>query len=340
MTQQTQGDAVGGASDTVVAAEPTIEDRLSAAIDEQAEQPTKKPEEAEAPAAEVPEDLTVEDVAEAGEAEGTDEGAEKPIAPPVSWTAEEKAAFAELPPAAQKAVARREAERETFLQTKAQEAKQTRETVEREALQLVQQVHTNNIQALEAMKVQVPEKPGYQLQVDDPDAWAYYMQQHDNAVAHNDYVEQHIAGAQMHLAQIGQRQAQYQQQIAHQKAAEMRTVLTEKWPEFLHPETGPKLQQELGSIATDLGYRLDQADANDILAMQKVATYKSKADKYDALMAQKMERVRQAKDLPKVSRPGAAQPQGAAANARYQADREAMKSGDMQAAARAVARHI
>jgi hypothetical protein len=55
------------------------------------------------------------------------------------------------------------------------------------------------------------------------------------------------------------------------------------------------------------------------------------AAKYDKLMAQKMDRVRSAKDLPRVSRPGAAQPRGAAEGQRYQADRQAMRNGDKDA---------
>jgi hypothetical protein len=54
------------------------------------------------------------------------------VAPPATWTAEEKAAFAKLPADLQKTVARRESEREQFVNTKAQEtalAKQERQQI-------------------------------------------------------------------------------------------------------------------------------------------------------------------------------------------------------------------
>jgi hypothetical protein len=52
-----------------------------------------------------------------------------------------------------------------------------------------------------------------------------------------------------------------------------------------------------------------EARATDIIAMRKVAELKAKADKYDALQAKKMEKVRAAKGLPRVATPGV--PQGA-----------------------------
>jgi hypothetical protein len=334
MTQQTPGDAVGAASDTVVAAEPTIQDRFAAISgDEQEEKKPDEGEEAEAPQGAEADELTVEDVTEEGEAEAPEEGAEPPIAAPVSWTAEEKEEFGKLPPAVQKTIARRETERETFVQAKAQEAKQTRATVEREALTYVDQLQTTHAQQLQALLPQIPEKPSYQLQVDDPYLYADMMDAHERALAQYNF-------AQQQLQQIGAQQAQRSQQAATQKAAEMREALVQNFPEFLDPATGPKLQQELESIATDLGYRIAEADTSDILAMKKVATYKSKADKYDALMAQKMQRVREAKGAPRVSRPGAAQPKGAAESQRYQSDREAMRGGDKDATNRVFGRFL
>jgi hypothetical protein len=41
--------------------------------------------------------------------------------------------------------------------------------------------------------------------------------------------------------------------------------------------------------------------------MKKVAEFKVKADKYDALQSKKMEKVRAAKGLPRVATPGVAQ---------------------------------
>jgi hypothetical protein len=44
--------------------------------------------------------------------------------------------------------------------------------------------------------------------------------------------------------------------------------------------------------------------------------------------------------MPRVSKPGVAQGKGAVANQRYTADRQAMKSGDQDAAARVFSRFL
>jgi len=53
-----------------------------------------------------------------------------------------------------------------------------------------------------------------------------------------------------------------------------------------------------------------------------------------------MEKVREAKNMPRVSKPGTAQAPGAAANQRYTADREAMRRGDKDAASRVFGRFL
>lgn len=332
MTQQPQGDAVGGASDTVVAAEPTLEDRFAAISGDE----EKKPEEEvsdEAIAAEAEAQLSEgETVEETGEPEG----AEPSIDPPVSWNAEEKEEFKTLPPAAQKVIARREAEREKFVQSKAQEAKQARSQVEQEAMQVIQRQSAQYAQQLQQLLPAIPEKPSYQLQIDDPIAFADQMEAHEYAVAQYNYVQHQIQQA---TVQAQQAEAEAQR-LANEQIG---SVLAEQFPEYLDPNEGPKLREQLGSIALELGYSAQQlanVDANDILAMRKVATYKSKADKYDALMAKQMEKVREAKNLPKVSRPGAARPAGTAANERYTADRQAMKRGDRDATVRVFDRFV
>lgn len=332
MTQPEE--AVGGANDApVVAAEPTIEDRLTAAIDAPQDDPDKKPEdppeagEEEAPVAEA--ELTEEDVAEA-------EAAEPPIKPPVSWTAEEQEEFAKLPRELQETVTRREADREKFVQSKAQEAKQAQAAAEKQAVEQLNGRLQAHATALESLLVAVPQKPSYQLQADDPDAFAYHMDAHERAAAHNQWVEQQIANATHEAG----RAAQVLQQHVLQ---ETEAVLRDQFPEYLDATTGPELKQRLGSTARELGYTDDQlanVDGWDILAMRKANEWREDAMKYRALMAKKMEKVREAKNLPRVSRPGTSTGPGAVANQRYQADREAMKGGDLDAAARAVARFL
>lgn len=327
MTQPAE--AVGGANDTVVAAEPTIEDRFSAITGEEQE----LPEEEEADGDEPTVELTEEDVAEL-EAEGAEgeepTGDDKPIQPPVSLTAEEKEAFKTWPREAQEAISRRVGELEKGFQSKAQEAAQTRFQVEQQALGHIQQLNTTYLQQLQTMLPQVPDEPSAHLQVEDPYAYADQMEARKWAIAQHNQIMQQIQS-------VGQQQGAMENAVKAQSAAIFSSTLQEHFPEFLDPEKGPELRTRLGSTAIELGYSSDQltnADAQDVLAMKKASEWKAKADKLDTLMAKQMEKVREAKKLPRVSRPGVAQGRGVAENQRYATDRQAMRGGDRDAAAR------
>ncbi len=324
MQTQLSQEAVGGSSDTIVAAEPTIEDRFAAFGNEQAEE-EKKPDDPldDAPA---PDDIDPELLTSEAEAEVA---AEPPIAPPVSWTAEEKAEFADLPRALQETLTRRETEREKFVQTKAQEAKAIQQKVERTAAERIAQAQDANLQTLAALLPEIPEKPAHKYRTQNPAAWDEAMDAYESAVAQHRYVQQ--VAQKVHT----ERQAA-ETAAARDEAAQNEAVLREKLPEYFG-EKGPELERELRSTAQFLGYTEEQlahVDANDVLAMKKVSELKAKADKYDTLMARQMQSVRDAKILPKVSRPGVPLGKGAIAGERYQADRQAMRAGDREAGIR------
>ena len=119
--------------------EPNLEDTLSAAFDSMQETPEEA---TETPAAglrdahgrfqsrQAPAEMEItavepeapaEEITDQGENEGEAE-APAPIDTPASWSAEAKEIFAKLPLDAQKYIAQRESERETFLTQKSQEA--------------------------------------------------------------------------------------------------------------------------------------------------------------------------------------------------------------------------
>lgn len=316
---------VGGATDEpIIAAEPTLEDRFAAAgePEESEEAPAENAEE-EAP------ELTEEDVAEEGE-----EDEAPPIAPPVSWTKENKEKFSELPRELQEYVAERETEREKFVQTKAQETKQVEARVHAQVSEQFKSVAQTFAQQLGALRVPVPQKPSHQLQAEDPYTYAEQMDAYERAAAHNHWIEQNLGAVS---AQIRQAQA-----ADHQRDQVITlTVLQNEFPEYLDAEKGPEIRHRLGSTAQMLGYTAEQisaADHLDIKAMKTATDWREKAEKYDRLMSKKMEKVREAKNMPKVSRPGTAQGKGAVANQRYSADRDAMKRGDKDAAIRVFSR--
>lgn len=334
MTQEAT--PVGGASDTVVAAEPTIEDRFAALAQDDGQDEERRPgDETEQSAdAEQPE-LTTDDVPDEAETSETEEL--PPIAAPASWKAEEKEAFSSLPRALQETVTRREAERDKQVQAKSQEAAQTRSAVEREARDTIQQLNTRYVQQLQHFEAQfaVPE-PDPQLIADDPELYAHQLQQHRNANAQRLQAQQQLAAASQ--------QAEYLRHQATVREQETtRAALAESFPEYLDPTNGPKLREELGSTALELGYTAEQlknVDHLDILAMRQANEWRQDSVKYRALMSKKMQGVRAAKDLPKVSKPGVASAPGAVVNERYAADRQRMKGGDKDATTRVFSKFL
>lgn len=324
MTQPQE--AVGGSDEPVIAAEPTLEDRFSAVAQEE-----EDPKEGAGDAAKAAEpELTEEDVAEEDEAE------QPPIDPPVSLTAEEKDAFRNWPREAQEVLTRRVGELEKGFQSKAQEASRAEAKAHAEASEAFRNVASTFAQQLASLRVQLPGRPTHQLQADDPYEYAEQMDAYERAAAHNQWIEQQLRGVSRHVQQL--QAADYQRE-----QMETLTALQSEFPEYLDDAKGPEIRQRLGSTALELGYSAEQiatADHRDIKAMKLATDWREKAEKYDKLMSKKMEKVREAKDLPNVSRPGTAQGKGAVANQRYTADREAMRKGDRDAGARVFGRFL
>lgn len=324
MTQPLE--AVGGSDDTtVIAAEPTLEDRFAAfGNDEDEDEEPAEPRQPE-DAAEPDASLLEAEAAEAVEAEDA-----KPIAPPVSLTAEEKDAFKTWPREAQEAISRRVGELEKGLHSKAQEASKARQAVEQQAVEVIQQLNAQRVQQLEALLPGIPDEPSAHLQIQDPVAYA------DRIEARRWAINQHNQA--MHAIEAIQQQSRQMDQYAlDTQQRETEAALREQFPEYLDNVKGAELRTKLGSTALAMGYSPDQLNdvtAQDILAMRLASEWKAKADKFDTLMSKQMANVRGAKDLPKISRPGASQGKGAAQQQRYQSDRQAMQRGDNDAAKR------
>ncbi len=255
---------------------------------------------------------------------------------PVSWTADKRQRFAELPRDLQEYVAARESDRESFVQAKAQEAAQIRSQVEREALSHIAQIQSDAAEQLAhyAAQFEVAE-PDVQMIKQDPEAYAHQLKKYREFAAQREQ-------AQLQSEKAKAEAAKAEQALRSHEAEEFRAILNHQFPEFLDPSNA-KLREELGSIAQELGYPAEQlahANANDILAMKRASDWRAKAHKYDNLLAKKMEKVGETGKLPKVSRPGVAQARGAADSARFAADRQAMKTGDRDAAIRTFSRFI
>ena len=261
-------------------------------------------------------DQEEEQPAEGEPVEGETEGAEDdptleeeaddlpPIDAPVSWDAEAKAKFAELPRETQEFIAKREGERERFVQQKSQEATRAQKDAQQAAIQQLAQIETGYAQHYQQLAEQIlPQRPNPALLQHDPQSFYAQQYAYENAVAQQQQLQQQ---AQQYAEQAQARTAQAEQA----RLAEEQQFIVEHFPEYTDPTTGPELQRKLSAVAKELGYPdelISQARASDILAMRKAAEWKAKADQLDRLNAKKMEKVRAAKSMPPVARPGVAQ---------------------------------
>lgn len=301
---QTQPETAVGSETTSVDAKADAKnafENLAAEMlpDEEDDQPEAPP--AEAGEGEQPEPDEEADDEPEGEVEGDDL---PPIDPPVSWTAEEKAKFAELPRDLQETVQKRETDRERFVQSKSQEAARARSESEQAAMTQLAQIEREYAQryAATAQQFDIPE-PDIGLLATNPTEYAMQAHQHRAALAQRNEAQQ---AAQYYAAQAQQREAQAEQAF---RAQEYQVIVSE-FPEYADPTTGPKIVADLTAVARELGYPpelIEAARATDIMAMRKVAEYKAKAERLDRMEAKKMEKVRAAKGLPNVAKPGVAQ---------------------------------
>lgn len=322
MTQPTE--AVGGEP---AAPDLTPEDRLNAAFgDEIGAQEEELPEEDELPVEGEEAEVSEDDISDEAEADDL-----PPIEAPVSWDAEAKAVFAGLPREAQEIVQRREVERERFVQQKSQEAARARQETEQAAIQQLAQIEHTYAQQFQQIAEQVaPQRPNPDLLRYDPQAFYAQQADYENAIAQRQQLQQQAH----HYAEQAQTREQQAEQV---RVAQEHALIVEHFPEYADPTTGPKLAAELTAVARELGYPnelIAEARATDILAMRKVADLKRDADKYRALMAKKMEKVRAAKGLPKISTPGTQRAPGAQKAQQFASDREAMRRGDRNATTR------
>lgn len=246
------------------------------------------------------------DEEEGADSEGEEAEEQAPaVDAPHSWSKEDKELFADLPPEAQAVIARREKERDSFVNAKAREAADTRRVVETEARDVISRMYENHIQQLQVYAAQVlPQAPDERLLYtgNPDDVTIFHRQQAAYQRAHGQQQELHQQIAQ---AQAAQSSALEQSQQAQIQADAQR--LRDELPEWFNPETGPVLQRELQAIGTELGYSpelMNEASSSDILALRKAHGWKQDAEKYRGLMGKKMETVRAAKTLPKMATPG------------------------------------
>jgi len=291
---------------------------------------------AEPEADELPEDPEDEPEADAEEEpeDEDDEGNEPPeaIKPPVSLNKEQRAAFEQLPPELQKAWSESEAQRNEQVRAKTTEAAEaTRNATShaQAALAEIQQQYAAEL-AVYAQAFQ-PVEPDLSLLATNP---AEYAQQ---AALYKQMSAQYQDLMQRAHAARGQADQTLDARKAEAIQSEQARLKAE-WPDILDPAKQADLWNGIQETAQAIGFDpsiLQNANATELLALKKIGDLRAKADKWDAFQASKMQKVRAAKDLPKVTRPGtpAAKPSTAQqADASWQRARQT-RSGDDYAAA-------
>lgn len=233
----------------------------------------------------------------------TDESEDEPetaIDPPPSLNAEEKKAFAQLPPEAQQAWAASETRRNTQVQEATTKASVAQRAAEERAATADAQAKARYGKQLETFVAAFePQRPD-PSQYNDQLAYLIDKAPYDDAKAQHDQLVQHARDIQ------SEADTEAQGAFIAQRDRELMTI-----PDVANPETRAEYLDRAFNIATELG--LDQnelatgATANDIKALAQVAEWRAKALRLDKALSAKMQKVRAGKG--KTLRPNAAQPE-------------------------------
>lgn len=224
---------------------------------------------------------------------------------PRSWSKEDAKVWATMTPDQRAIVNRREVERDNYLRRVGMEASQVKQTVENEARDVLARMHEHQAAKLAAYsKLIVAPPPDESLLYtgNQDDVLQYQRQQAAHRRSLDQQQELHRQIEQEQAAAEAARQQAHQAEIASDAQR-----LKDQLPEWFDPSEGPKLQERLQSIGSELGYPpelMRQATSSDILALKTAADWKAKASKWDELQKRKMEGVRAAKRLPRMTRPG------------------------------------
>lgn len=188
----------------------------------------------------------------------TEQQAEKAAAiePPRSWSADDKAAFQQLPPALQQTVVRRESQREAALTRSSQEAAETRRAFEGER-QAAVALRTEYLTGLQKMLHLAAPEAAQLANVD----WVAVQAQ-----SPAEYTRLHALREQMRSrlgaieAEFQQGQAQLQAHVAQQQAQQLadhvareHVSLNEKMPDFGDETKGAQLRKDLSTYLRDTG---------------------------------------------------------------------------------------
>lgn len=260
-----------------------------------------------------------EDGPRESEATGEEEGQSEPepataaaIEPPKSWSDEDKALFAKLPPDAQAVIARREGERDKAFNQRTEEIADTRKAIEAErtAFQSQTAQYAENLQKLAALAV--PDMAEYAKLQD----LAWVNQNPAEAVALRTKMEiaqGRFAAIQQEMAKTREAQlAEHNKRLGERLAEEARKLPTID-PAFADKEKGGKLLGEIRADLTNRGFNETEIGGVSDHRLVGIALDAMRWRQHQATV-----KAAQAKTAPqpapRVQRPGPAQDAGEAAS--------------------------
>jgi hypothetical protein len=275
-----------------------------------------------------------------GETEGDDQGADEapPIAPPRSWTKEDKELFKHLPRETQERLAERERSRESdFLRRQNEAATQSRSLKDKETA--AEQVRTQYEQALPLLLQALQE--GHQGEFKDitsvadvervaREDWPRYVRW--------DAQQKKIAAVQQQVQAAHARQAQEEAQRWQTFARDEDARFADKAPELSDPKVAAAVFQQAGDMLKDLGFSPEELgrlwNGQDKISLRDHRLQLLIRDGVKYREAQAKARAAQQRPVPNVQRPGPAPARGADADERVKSlDTRLTESGGLRDAA-------
>lgn len=301
----------------------TTDDAAAALDDYFAQQDGDDPVDEDSPEEDEPEGDEPED----DEQDDEDDEPESVIDAPVSLNAEEKAVFAQLPAEAQQAWAASETRRNAQVQeatTKAAHAERAAQAQASEAHSKAKSVFAT--QLAEFASHLEPAMPDPELARSHPGEYIAQKAQYDAMKAQHDQLVQQVVALGDEASQ------EIDEAFIQQRDRELLAI-----PEVANEETRTAFFDRVVSAAEALGYAPDvlfrDGNATDFKALAAAHGWKQDSDKYKALMAKQMTRVREAKS----AKPNAAQPLGSGkARSQAKTQQRLRETGDVRDAAAAI----
>lgn len=253
---------------------------------------------------------------------------ETAIDAPASLNAEEKAKFAALPKEAQQYVADLEARRASQVQTATTKAAEAQRNAEASAARADAQAQAKYAQQLKVFGENLaPQAPNPDLAYTDPQAFIAQQAQYQAAKAQHDEFMQQVQS-------IG---SEAETTLSETEVAERDRELM-MIPEVQNEATREEFFKKALDMGRTLGLDMSQighATAAEFKALRQAATWKEKAEKYDAALSRQMQRVREGKKAT-TAKPNAAQPSSSEGRGFRDAKQRAKQTGDVNDAAAAL----